>query len=277
MPEYISSVSIIVALVALVLGMGLSALLTTEKTEKWAKRFGITLLSIGLGFVLAKTTETWLIVRSVPAQEKKLDSLHVYMQGLESVRNLPNTPFRDLASQELTDLDARLKQIASGRLQLRREEIIRRWEMLIRASSAFVDATNLVSAEDWGQFSPNDGIEVHKDAVLRGIRVRRIFIYDERDEGHVKGLLKLAKPQMEIGVEVRKISLQWVRGSSFLSEYIGELGTEDIVLFDDEALLMTDINSDKKMTSAMVTIDRHKIRNAREFYDKLWKSAAAIK
>jgi hypothetical protein len=140
--------------------------------------------------------------------------------------------------EELQDIDDRTTQSLRGELRLKREEILSRWEKLIKACSSTVDATNIVSAKDWQEFSPNSGIEVHEEALKKGAKIRRIMIYDESDPDHDQGLRLLSKPQIQIGIELRAVSIQWIEQTSFLSELMRDLGTIDVVIFEVRLLIM---------------------------------------
>lgn len=280
-------VSVIVSLISLLCGLGLSLWLVSTKDQPWAKRVGISLLATCVGYLLARTTETWLQTNRQTTQTSELSEkvrrlenhtskFHVYLQSLESANNLPPSPFQALMHDELQDIDDRASQILRGELRLKREEIIPRWEKLIYACKSTVDATNIVSAKDWKEFSPSSGIEVHRDALKKGVKIRRIMIYDTSDPDHEQGLRCLAKPQLDLGIELRAVSIQWIEQSSFLSESMRDLGTIDIVLFDSSAVLMTAVDREKRMTSARLTTDQHLLSKARRFYEKLWNGAVPM-
>jgi hypothetical protein len=275
----------LIILITFGISLGLGFGLTSEKTEKWTKRIGITLLGTAFAFMLTQVYQGSQGVKSLAEKVTDLPSLNTYMQALHSWRNLPQSPFRSLIDKELEDIDARLKQMTEGELRLKREEVIPRWEKLFDLSVRKIDATNLVSSKDWNEFSPNAGLEVHRDALQRGVRIRRIFIYDEEDPGHEEGLKKLSKQQMglcgqlkreESCIDLKMISKQWVESSSFLSELLRDLGTIDVVVFDADTVLLTTVNSEKKIASSILTRNLRQLRSANDFYNKLWRDAQPI-
>lgn len=279
--------SIIISLIALIFGLGLTAWLFSSTDSTWAKRIGISTLGTILGFLLARTTETWLeaqksyeasarALEQVESMQSSISKLNTYLGGITKARELIDSPFRALVQRELEDLDDRLLQITRGDLRLKREEIIPRWEFLIRASKKTIDATNIVSEKDWVEFSPNSGIEVHEYAIKNNVRIRRIMIYDETDVDHVTGIKRLSKPQAKIGIDLRMISIQWIQQSSFLSELMRDIGTVDVVIYDSHTVLLTTVDGQKRMLSSKFGTDPHLIKKAVEFYEKLWDSSAKI-
>jgi hypothetical protein len=272
--------TIITTFVALFLGWALTAWLFARKDSTWPKRIGISLLAAILGFLLARTTETWLDTKEVLQTSKsyanEVRTMHTYLVGIDRARHLAESPFRILVERELDDLDDRLVQIGNGELRLKREEIIPRWETLIRASKKHIDATNIVTQKDWVEFSRNSGIEVHEEAIKKHVGIRRIMIYDEKDSDHETGLQRLCEPQTKLGIELRKIPVQWIFKSSFLSELLRDLGTVDVVIYDSNTVLLTTVDDQKRMLSAKVNTNPHLARKAEEFFDKLWISSQPI-
>src|SRR5262249_4743213 len=107
---------------------------------------------------------------------------------------------------------------------------------LARNANSSIDATSLTTVDAGGRGFVDGGLwasdlgqrylEVPRDAVMRGIRIRRVFIMDRPDLVADEGFLSVCNMQHEMGIEVR------VLDSSAIPE-VQRSSLFDFILFDD--------------------------------------------
>ncbi len=214
-------------------------------------------------------------------QVRQVASTFRFYKAFETIQGYTHdNTFRKLLEEEVQYTKDRIAQIEQGELNLSREEVIPKWESLIgKHTKREIKATNIVSINDWKQFSPNEGSEVHQDALKRNVKIKRLFIYDGNDSINTVGTQRLAKYQNGIGIEVRMIDKNWIDKSSYVSGYLRELGTIDIVIFDSECALLTNVdyqNGSYKIIKGTVTNNPLKIKTASDIFDKLWKEGKTL-
>lgn len=242
-----------------------------------------------LGFIVTNTAEVnekvvalgksnKEIAGSLNTLDKKMMSFCMYVQALEAVGNLKNeSPLRYYLEEEFQGYQEKFRQIIQYDIQLKREEVIPCWELLIEKSNEQVFATNIISMDDWKNFSPTSGKDVHQRAMKKGIGVRRILIYDGRDENDKLLLEHKAKEQLEWGenMEIGMIERSWFE-TSFASNTMRELGTLDIVIYDAETVLLTSYDDNQMIVSATLTHNERRVKTALGLYDKLWRQCYKV-
>lgn len=280
--EFLTPSAVIVATSVMLLGVVIKALVNVFfKNDPAHKRLQAIMFPAMLalvGFYATKVVEIGMTanesLRTVKRIEDRQAKTEGFLRAIDSIgKHDPEGTFSQLLNSEFGTVNEKLRQIAQGELVLRREEVIPKWEKLILNCRRQVRATNIVSLDDWKKFSPTEGEEVHRKAISGGAKIQRIFIFSGDDPNAYDRLLEMAKAQREWGVEVRMLDGSWLTESSFSSELLRDVGTPDVVLFDDECVLLTNVDGKGNIVSSILTSNTHRLQKAREFYSKLWEEA----
>ncbi len=277
--------SLIGAIAVIALGWIIVAIITKyfskDGVSETAKNVLFTALLALVGFYATKLFE---IDSNLEESKNKIaeiinnqSSSNTYYEARFSINTLnENSTIRKLLNSEWDAIGERLNQIKRQELLLKREEVIPKWEDLIKSSRQKVWATNVVSLEEWKKFSPTEGEEVHRKAINNGVEIRRIFIYSGKNDSNYVNLVKKAKTQRGWGVKVKLISANWISESPYVSDLLRDIGSIDVVLYDDECVLLTNVDNNNNMISSILTTNIHRLQRAKDFYSKLWDGAESI-
>ncbi|MEJ2745113.1 MAG: hypothetical protein P8123_05425, partial [bacterium] len=218
-----------------------------------------------------------VVIKDIKAISENQSRSQNYLRALHSIGNLDEgSTFRNLLSVELFFLDEKLRQIAAYDLILKRDEAVPKWEKLILHSRKEIKATNVVSLDDWKKFSPTEGADVHKKALAKGIVIKRVFIYSKDDPEGFHKLQEMAQTQAEWGVNVRLLEGKWASNSPFIQDLLRDLGTLDVVIYDNECVLLTSVDIEGSIVSSVLTANQHRLRQSVEFFNKLWAGAKPL-
>lgn len=204
-----------------------------------------------------------------------------FFKPYETIQKLEEkNTFGKLLKSQMDHVKDRLKQIEQGELRLSREEVIPIWEDLIsKYTSTVINATNVVSINDWEKFSPNQGIEAHEEALGKEIKFKRLFIYDISDSLSVQGTKELATRHVKLKIDVRLIDKFKIDNTTYGNTMYSNFGTLDIVIFDNECLLQTITqykNKSYEIVNGVVTNNKTKIQVANEMFGKLWEKGEKL-
>lgn len=266
-------------LLGTVAGFGVGEMLTATSGEKprhpaW-RRLGSALLGAVVGHMTVQTVQNALLLQRV---DTIISHVSPFEEAEVSIRRHRAWP-RQIFEESLSDLSNRLTLIASGEMLVPRDEVFNVWrrayELTPRGST--LSATNLVSESDWRFFGPEGGgRRVQQDAIMRGVTVRRIMLVDPSDPAHRAGLYNLARYNVEVGVNVRQLPLDWLETPAFQSA-MQQLGSQDLVLFGDDLLLITYVHpKTKSILRSELTTKEEKISIARTFLERMWSDARPI-
>ncbi len=277
--------SLVGAILVVTIGWIIVAVITTyfskDGISEAAKKVLFTVILALVGFYATKLFE---IDTNLNESKNKIaeiinnqSSSNTFYEAQFSINTLnENSTIRKLLNNEWNAIGEKLNQIKRQELLLKREEIIPKWEDLIKNSREKVWATNVVSLEEWKKFSPTEGEEVHRKAIENGVEIRRIFIYSGKNDSNYVDLLSKAKIQKKWGVKVKLISANWISKSPYVSDLLRDIGSIDVVLYDDECVLLTNVDNNNNMISSILTTNMHRIQRAKELYSKLWDGAETI-
>ena len=88
-------------------------------------------------------------------------------------------------------------------------------------------------------------------------------------------LVELAKTQKSWGIKVGLLNDERIHNSPSFNTIIGDLGTKDVAIFDNESVLLTNA-PDGKILSAILTNDSEKLKKAKLFFCKLWDESEKL-
>jgi tetratricopeptide (TPR) repeat protein len=282
--DIFSSASIIFIVISAFLGLILELIYTLvvkKESISWQRLIITPTIFALVGFYAEKIAEidpklnenSELLNNYVTVHNSSIE----YLSAIESLNKLEKqSPLRFVLQEELQFIKEKLKQIEQYELMLRREEVIPKWESLIENSNNEILATNIVSLDDWKKFSPTEGEEKHRKALAKKVGIKRIFIFNGGNDKGYKNLLEKAKEQAKWGVDVRLLNGEWISESPFVSDLLRDIETMDIVIYDKESVLLTNVDRDDKIISATLTNNQLKLKKAQLFFEKLWNESKKI-
>ncbi|MEJ3745402.1 DUF6879 family protein [Actinomycetes bacterium KLBMP 9797] len=204
-----------------------------------------------------------------------------------STRIDPDSPpiVYEFAQSEISRISAFLRELGAGS-DVTYDGEDRDWLLgLARNARSTIDATSLTTVDAGGARYTDDGLwvsdlgqrylEAQRDAIRRGVGVRRVFIVDQPDLAKDSGLLAECARQHEIGIEVRVLdptSNPRLRKSSLF----------DFVLFDKEISYETTpasrMEGDHRPTivNTRLVRRRSRVQDLIKQYEDLWNSAAEV-
>lgn len=249
---------------------------TAEKRRRPVfRRLAAAIVGAVTGHIIVQTIQLALLLQRV---DVVLNKTSPFEQASRSIARQTAWP-RQLYEESLRDLSYRLTLIGAGEMLVPREEVFNVWRRAYELAprGVTISATNLVSEADWGFFGPEGGgRQIQQDAIRRGVVVRRIMLLDPEDPQHREGLLRLANFNVEVGVQVRQLSVDWLETPAFQG-WLRQLGSQDLVLFGDDLLLITYVHpKTKSIVRSELTTKPEKIVIARAFLERMWSDAKPI-
>lgn len=247
---------------------------------KWKKTIVIATLCAITSFVISMIIEINDRTENIRRMTEEIMKSNSYLRAIEKKESLdPDSPLRVYLKEEFKSMEEKFRQISEFEVLLKREEVIPCWELLIENSHKCIDATNVISMDDWKIFSPNEGKEVHIKALKKGTSIRRILIYDTQDWRDRKLLVSKAMEQhsWSDNIEVRLLDNNCFFQSSFASNLLRSLGTQDFVIYDNETMLLTGSDDQRKIISGTLTHNKVRIEMAQKLFERLWEGAEEIK
>ncbi len=174
---------------------------------------------------ISEATELFGLIEESAVQTELLSQLvrHSTKIGTDS----PGLAHR-LARRELERLSEFLKELGDGAEAIYDGED-RDWLLnLTHSAEKGIDATSLTTVDGGGMWATDLGqryLDAQREAVQRGVRIRRIFIQDRPDPGGENALDKIYRQHADIGVEVRILDLS-------TATHLRRTSLFDFVLFD---------------------------------------------
>lgn len=138
---------------------------------------------------------------------------------------------------------------------------------LTRCASATIDATSSSIDDDFWPSEPGRRyLAVQREAGARGVRVRRLFIVDTRDQ-RTPELARLCAEQQALGVEVRVVVL------SELPPVASMRDTYDFILFDDQMSYETSSDLRRSYTRTYTDWRPERVAGRAQRFRELWEVA----
>jgi hypothetical protein len=194
----------------------------------------------------------------------------------------PSLVFR-FAQAEIARMSEFLKDLGEGGNVIYEGED-RDWLLaLVRSAEQSIEATSLTTVDaggagyvDGGLWTTDLGqryLQVQREAVRRGVRIRRIFvIVRPPDEVTDADVLTVCRPQQEIGIEVRVLDSAGLPGNALF----------DFVLFDEaisyEVTPATRVDESAPPTilNTRLELHAHRVRDRIQRFEQLWASAREV-
>jgi hypothetical protein len=189
------------------------------------------------------------------------------------------------AQGEIGRLSEFLKEIGEGG-NVTYEGEDRDWMLgLARNAMKSIDATSLTTVDARGAGFVDSGLwesdlgqrylEVQRDAITRGVRVRRVFIMDRSGLAQDPAFLDVCRLQRELNIEIRVLDASAIPGTRRSSLF-------DFVLFDDVLSYETTpaSNLDGEVRPAIVNtrleLRPNRVADRIQRFNDLWASAREL-
>lgn len=282
-PEYVIFISILGLLLGCVF-----TLIDFHRAENSKSKKLLTVIERGLlygilSFALTTGIDSKISIdrfgTSINKFDENLSKIDKYYKASDCISNIDYLPAKGLFGDGLSDLTNELDHIVQRKLFLGRHKILQTFEYMVKNAKADIMATNIVSEDDWKAVTKDGkGASIQKEAINRGVRIRRLFIYDDKNQGHLKGLLDLAKSHKAVRIEVKIISLSSIRNDPMFESYKRDLNELiDIIITDNSLIMQTDVNSSNyKMNWAMLNCDKNYVLKASEFWNHFWERGSEL-
>lgn len=236
---------------------------------------------VAAGFT--RVSEATELFGRVEASRLRADAVTQLVQHATKLDRQATPLAFDLAQSEISRWTDFLKQLSNGDIVTYEGED-RDWILgLARNVTSSIDATSLTTVDAGGEGFVDGGLwmsdlgqrylEVQRDAIRRGVKVRRVFILDKPELVNDPNFTRAWQLQKDIGVEVRVLegasAIPGLRKSSLF----------DFVLFDDaisyETIPATRIEDRVKPTilNTRLELRRNRVEERIERFRELWDSA----
>jgi hypothetical protein len=191
---------------------------------------------------------------------------------------------RVLLNQKLERLKSELSSLDADYLSIPADEILNVWGTMVGNSKKQFYAINIVP--DWSKVSRDStGIRGQKEALERGVNIKRIYVFGNdcpenmpncEEKEYSDAMRKLFDKQSELRNETTKgqftqyeIKRNELRENPSYAEFRNKLGTDDIVIVDDELVLLTVVDAKSKMLSAKVSFQPDIVNAAKQLFELL--------
>lgn len=195
----------------------------------------------------------------------------------------PQSPplIRDFAQMEIGRMSGFLKELARGNVTYDGED--RDWMLaLTRSVTKTIDATSLSTVDVGGRGSVDGGLwtsdlgqrylEAQRDAIQRGVQIRRLFIMNQQDLAQDPNFLDVCHRQRDMNIDVKILDSSAVPGIHRSSLF-------DFVLFDDVISYEVTPASTVQQTgrppivNTRLELDLGRVRDRMTRFKDLWASA----
>jgi hypothetical protein len=204
------------------------------------------------------------------------------------VRNSTTIPKRtpslifDFAQSEIGLLSAYLKDLGQGG-DVTYEGEDRNWLLgLTRVAAISIDATSLTTVDagggkyvDGGLWSSNLGhlyLDAQREAIERGVKIRRIFIIDRPSLQNDRGLLEVMHQHANAGVQVRILNADEVTGTR-LASLFDFIVIDGVLCYQSTTAARAGEQSRPIIVTTTLVTNGARVRDRIERYRGLWEAA----
>ncbi|MEU8243772.1 DUF6879 family protein [Actinoplanes missouriensis] len=221
---------------------------------------------------ISEATELFGLIEESAVQTELLSQLvrHSTKIGTDS----PPLAHR-LAQRELARMSDFLKELGDGAEAIYDGED-RDWLLgLAHSAGTSIDATSLTTVDGGGMWATDLGqryLDSQRDAVRRGVKIRRIFIQDRPEPGGQTALDKIYRQHADVGIDVRVLDLSSASDLRRTSLF-------DFVLFDGvisyEVTTGTwlDENNPPIVVNTRLLLHPGRVEERGERFRELWEAA----
>jgi hypothetical protein len=216
--------------------------------------------------------------RSIIDAELLADLLRAVSQTDAQVNPL----LQRLARREMELLASFVRQLPAGSA-ITYDGEDRDWLLgLTREAERSIDAISLPTVDagatglDGGLWTSDLGIryvELQREAIVRKVRIRRIFVFDTAEMGRDETFAKITQRQQDVGVEVRKLGREFVPGwlESLIFDFIVFDGIVGYETTPASQFISGETRPGKLRT--LLAPERSRVRELQERFELLWEHA----
>lgn len=212
---------------------------------------------------------------------KRYENSELYYNAKNEIDNKTNFAEKQIFNIGLKSIDELLDGVKSkDRIYIERKDIGEVWRILFNnaMSGSEVLATNCVVPTDWKFDKTNKlGIGTQRNAISRGISIKRLLIRDDSNEIQGTGQKEIYTTlKSELDSNYYKsniISLSQLTSNTFNSSEIIKYIDIGLVKLNGnkEILFITDLTSDYTIKGAWITTNQNEIAKVKKIYTELWK------
>jgi len=215
---------------------------------------------------------------AVEASALKTDAITQLVEHSTRVVGTPGTLVSDFAQAEIMRLSSYLRDLGQG-ADVTYEGEDRDWLLgLTKVATVSIDATSLTTVDaggrgfvDGGLWTSSFGVQylkTQRDAIIRGVEIRRIFIFDRPELQHDKDVERILREHHKIGVKVRTLSPEDIPAMVY-----------DFIVIDNvlsyQATPATRMeNSRPLIANTTLVTNSERVKQRIDRYKDLWDSAA---
>ena len=217
---------------------------------------------------------------AVEASALKTDAMTQLVQHSTSIAVDSPPLIFNFAQAEITRLSGYLRELGQ-RADVYYEGEDRDWLLgLTRAASRSIDATSLTTVDAGGRGFVDGGLyisdlgrrylEAQKEAIRRGVVIRRLFILDRLDLPHNPELVEVLKEQLEAGVLVALLDPRRVPPNRRAS-LIDFIVIDDVLVYRSAVTARVELTSHPIIESTRLISEASQVRDRIARFAELWQ------
>ena len=238
----------------------------------------IIVASLRSGLLVASFSMLLVITQTIAEIKRTIQSAVNPLQAAETHLNDIGTSsiFGVLADGRVKQLIVELERISGSILDLQnQDEVLDAWRRCIELSGRAIRATNVVSPQVWRSAKMGQrAVDLHRGAIARNVDVKRLWILDKIEPAIAQDVRRLADDYAKVGVKNRFTELSTLERLDGYSACRDRLGTNDIVVFDESAVLLSNTSSQNDVLSGRLSASRlEHVDVAGTCFDNWWRSS----
>lgn len=269
-----------VAVFAITVALSVLASLLIPSHSGWRGHLLNAIRSATFGTILVTLFYLLLTVQTVDRHLAYQEFSNPYARARRQMAEVSSrAPLVDARRRKLASIEKDLELLSKGTVTLTSgAEVVAEWLEGIRSAKKEILATNIVRPGVWEKNAEmrGPGREVQKAAIQSDspVTIRRIWLYSAVDEPSHQSLLAVSLDQKSFGVQVRYLTTEELFAAPFVTPYLQQLDSVDIVIYDGATILVTSTDpADFSILNGYVTTDSECIQAGRDLFDRLWSIA----
>jgi hypothetical protein len=191
----------------------------------------------------------------------------------------------DFAQTEITRMSEFLKELSEGG-DVSYDGEDRDWLLaLARNARSTIDATSLSTSDPNGNGRVDEGLwssdlgqrylEAQRDAVDRGVAIRRVFILDRPELAHDPNVRKVCLCQQEIGINVRILDPTAVPGKR-RSSLLDFVVFDNVISYELVPASKIGVDIDTVIANTRLVLRPHRVAERIQGFKDLWAAAKTL-
>lgn len=205
-----------------------------------------------------------------------------FSQALRVEREFGDRSVDWLLANLVAELKEQLREVGRGRLPIRNRAPVRdfwRRQVFGRAEKTVWTTNVATPGENMGGSGEPFLLAAQRDAIERGVRVVRLFVYDVGiSPAEVRNRRDLMREQLKIGIEVHVITSQFFKTKSDMENARRRVGADDFMIVDGQFLYLTEPHAADDIEACFIDGEQHskQLADAEAFREVLMAAADEI-